>query len=212
VIATRAGQTSVQRYYPSSQTSEKPTEQNERAMNQVCNMKDGVPALLCDTQNAVIFAQTYLQAATQAIQSLQQGGNAAQVLSFLNLCGPAIAAQLQRIGSDPTRKAVFNALNEQFQQVAKLTDQIKAKMQQAMAQQQQQQAEQQQQQQPSVDDAVKIKKAQNDMALKNAKSQQALQVKQQSHVQSMALKDAATAADIRRKNAQAARAETNQTG
>ena len=55
-----------------------------------------VPPVVTSSQNAVTYASTFLAAGVQAMQSLQQGGNPMEVLQFLGICGPAIAAHLAR--------------------------------------------------------------------------------------------------------------------
>lgn len=205
-IASQAGQSAVERYYPRRQT-QLATDQQSEAAQWVGLMKTGVPPVVTSSQNPVTFAATFLNAGVQAMTSLQQGGNPMEVYKFLSICGPAIAAQLQRFAADPTRAPLFKAMQAQWQKLAALTDQLKAQLQQNM---QQQQAQQQKQQQVMTDEQLAAAQTQNDIQLKNAKTQ--AQLKQsadkhalaaQSKVQDMALKDAAAAAAIRREHAKA---------
>jgi len=203
VIAARAGQSSVARYYPNPASMQKPGEQEERASNQICDMKNGIPAQVNSTQNAVIFCQAYLTAASSALQSIQQGGNPMEVLSFLELCGQAIAAQLQRISNDPTRKLVVRVLGDQFHKIAGLTDQLKQHLQQQAKAKQQQQAQlEQDQQQQNGQLQLQAAKTKADIGMKGAKAQQQMKINQEKHDQQLSIHDATAAAEIRRKNLQ----------
>lgn len=200
VIAGRAGWTMVDRYFPSLPEDKKPTEQNAFAMLQVAAMKDSVAPVITPTQNPVIFAQVFLQAATQAINSLQQGGNPHEVLAFLMVCGPAIHAHLDRIVNNPTRKQVYQVLFQQWQQLAKVTDELSAHMQEQAQQQQEAQAKQAQAQAiqngQDPDTQIEAAKAGSKMKLDQAKAQQSMQLKQEKHNQNLALADASAAARI----------------
>jgi hypothetical protein len=141
VIASRTGQAFVKRYNPQVAQNTLPSDQESEAMDKVVGMKVGMPAIITATQDAVIYAQTYLKAATDAATSLQQGGDPHQVSAFLNLAGSAIYAQLQRISTDPTRKGIYQGLMEQWKKLAQFTNQLNGKIQQAMKKQQQDQAQ-----------------------------------------------------------------------
>jgi hypothetical protein len=140
VIASRAGQSSVEAFYPKSPQSKLPTDQHVMAMLQVASMKDGIAPVVSPSQNPVIFAETFLRAGAQALNSVQQGANPMEVMAFLDLCGPAIAAHLDRMAQDPSRKEILKMLTEQFKELSKSTDDLR-KM---IEQQQEQQAKQQQ--------------------------------------------------------------------
>lgn len=137
-IASAFGQHFVKRYYPSAPAMQKPTEQMERATNQVGDMKLGISPPMVDTQNPVIFAQTFLQAGSAALQSLQQGANPVSLLPFLELVGQGVAAHLARFQNDPTRNDAYKVLNEQFKKYGQLVDQLKGQVQAQMAKMQKQ--------------------------------------------------------------------------
>lgn len=210
-IAAKAGQFSVRRYYPTSPDMQQDDEQRERAMNQVGGMKDGINAVIADTQNPVIFAQTFLQAGAQAIQSVQEGASPPEVLRFVELCGQAVAAHLQRIAQDPTRKQVYQVLLKQFEQLGKLTDELRGMVEKIMAQNPPQNGNGQ----IDPETAAKVQKMRADMEMKAAKTQEQLKMrreshdqqmreKQQSHSQNLALRDAQTAVDIQTQSQQVA--------
>lgn len=218
VIAAQTGQTSVKRYYDVSPEAMKPTDQNAFAMSQVADMKVGVAPVVTDTQNPVIYAQTFLQAASQAAQSVQQGADKAEVAQFIHLAGAAIHAHLERIKADPTRKQVYDTLFGQWEQLAKFSDQLEQQLQKEQEQKQKamQQAAQAAQAAHGGDPQAAMEAArtasemhtakqqgEQDMALKGAATRQKLTINQQKHAQQMAINDAKAAADIRTKAATA---------
>jgi hypothetical protein len=202
VIAARSGQFSVERYFPTSLESQRNTDQHAHAMLWVAAMKAGITPIVTDTQKPVIYVQTFIQAAAQAFQSLQQGANPVEVARFLDTAGAAIAVQLEQIKADPTRKNVYDALHEQWKKLAELTDQLKAKIQSDAEANQENMAAQQQAkmiengQEPSA--LIAAAKAQNDMKWKSAKNAQALDIKARTASQKLAINDASAAAKISR--------------
>lgn len=175
-IAARAGQYMVQRYYPSrsgggynSQTGPLASDQLAEAWQMVAVMKTRIPAVITSSQNPMIFAQTFMQASSQALESMAQAGNSPQdlitqgseVLAFLQLSGPATAAHLQRMSADPTRKAALPALTKQFQQIASLTDKLRQKVQSAITAQQRATQERQQKQMAAGAEALAVANGQD---------------------------------------------------
>lgn len=208
VIAARAGQTMVNRYFPSSVKAQKPNDHHALAQLQVAAMKEGVPPVITGTQNHVIYAQVFLQAGAQAVQAAVQGGaNPAEALAFVELAGPAIAQHLDAIKADPTRKAAYDALEEQWQQLAKNAEQLSKQYQQAVAQQQKGRQAQQRARsiQEGVDPEMQLKAAEmrEKTAMAWEKTRQSLDQKDQKHRQALALKDATTADEIMRRNREA---------
>lgn len=231
-IAARAGQYMVSRYNPKRDASKLASDQLAFATSQVADMKVGVPAIVTSSQNPVIYAQTFLQAGAQALESLAAANGsgsleqAAQVLSFLQLIGPAIAAHLQRFASDPTRQGVHKALEQQLKQLASATDKLQQQVEQGFKQRQQAAQKQQQEQMEAGKEALAVargqdpalvvgmagveRKSQLDTAkasaqagLKARKLETDLGLKTAGAVQDMTIKDALAAAEIRRKAAEA---------
>lgn len=221
-IASEAGQSAVPRYFPDKPVNNIQTDQQAEALQWVACMKVGVPAVVTSTQNPVTYAATFLKAATDSLQSLQQGGNPAEVLQFLHTIGPCIIAQLQRFATDKTRKPVFDTIMAQWKQLAAATDKLQAVVDQQAQQQQSQQAKTQA---AMTDQQLKAQATQASIADKNAKTaaqiqqsaakheqqlrhkeesaalqrQQALQsmqLEQQEAQQTLATSDASTASDI----------------
>lgn len=191
-IAVEAGQHAVERYFPQKQQP-LPGDQEVNALTEVAKLKTGVPSKPASSQNPVIYATVILQAAVQSIQSLSRGADPHEVLRFLSLAGPTIAAHLQRFANDTTRQAIHTQLEKQLQQVAKATDQLK-KMLAQQAQQQKQQA--QKQAQTMNDQQLKTFKVRSDIALKTQKQQAQLQQRAERHRFDMALDDSRTAHEL----------------
>lgn len=109
------------------------------------------------------------------------------------------------MGEDPTRKQIVEKLHEQWQQLAKQTDELKKMLERQQEQQQQKQQEMQQAQQKAgaiqngsdpkvlVDQAL----ARHKMQLDEAKTQAGLVHKDQKARQGMALADLQAASKIR---------------
>lgn len=211
-IAAEAGQSAVSRYYP-RRDPQLATDQEAEAMQWVSAMKVGVPPVITGTQDALTYAQTFLRAASEAMASLEQGGNPMEVYKFLTICGPAIAAHLKRMSADPTRQQQFKILTEQWKTLAAMTDKLRGaieKMQQAA--QEQQQATQA----AMTDEQLKTAKVLSDIKLKEVKTQAQLGQSAQKHnmklsqeQQDMAIKDIIAAAEIIRDNAKAEQDKKN---
>jgi len=199
-IACEAGQSAVTRYNPRPQQSTIPSDQMYQAELGIGLMKQGLKPLVSQSQNPLTFAATYLNAATQALQSLQQGANPQEVLSFLNICGPAIAAHLKRFAKDPLRQGAWKQIYEQWKRLAQMTDKLKQMVQQQAKQRQMQQAKTQQ----AMSDAqIKTMKARTDIGIKTAKAKAAIAERAARTKQDLAIADARAASDIRRANLQA---------
>jgi hypothetical protein len=190
VIAARTGQAAVRRYFPEPPQDITALDQAAEAQDKVAAMKVGLLPMVTPTQNALIYAQTYLQAAAQAAASLEQGANPAEVAAFLDLAGQAVAAQLQRLAQDPTRQQQFKALEQEFKKLAQIADQVR------------QMAGEQQPEQPAaqpgmpVEEQAKVAKVKLDMELKAAKAKQMMDLKAQKFQQDRALADARTASQL----------------
>ncbi len=202
-IAAEAGQHAVPNYYPETPTMA--TAQEVEAVQWTAAFKTGVPCPVSSEQNPAVYAGTFLGAAMAAIQSVPQGADPGEVLKFLEAAGPSIAAQLRRLGQDPTRKPVFEQLSKQFEELTGLVDRLKALVAKIGAGRQQQ-AEQQQAQ--MTDEQLKKAKALSDIQIKQVKTQAQMAQSKEKHdqkmqqaQQDMVLSDAKTAAELQRENA-----------
>lgn len=198
VIASRAGQSAVERYYPIKTASKLPDDQTAWATSQVADMKIGVPAVATASQNPAIFATVFIKSADDAASTLGQGGNPTDVASFLDLCGQAIAVHLQRMSGDKSRKALVKQIGDEWQKLAKLHDQLVQHIQQQQ-QEQKAHADQLQQQAASQNGELALAKSRQDgeLELKRQKTAFGIQDKAVKTRQSMSLSDAKTAHQIR---------------
>lgn len=203
-IAAHAGQAAVSMWNP-KQSARSAMEQEVIAALQVAAMKDSVPPVITENQNPIIFAQTFLKACFDAIQSLQAGAKPADVVTFIDLAAPAAGVHIQRAMIDPLRKADAMQLAKQLEQLSKVMDQIKGQMQ-ADAEQQQQLAEQRNQ--VITDHDVKMAKVKSEAAIKEMKANVDADLKTQKAAQQMtmaqqqmAIADAQSASAIARENA-----------
>lgn len=198
IIATSAGPTGVERYNPRATAATLPSDQYALAISQVADMKIGVPAVVTASQNPAIFATTFLKAAQDAAGSVEQGANPKEVAAFLELDGQAIGQHIKRMAGDPSRRGLVKQLTEQWQQMAKLLDQLNAHI----AQQEQQMAQQAQQlqaQQAAQQSEFALAKQKQDfeLGLKAQKTQAGIMDKNIKTRQALALNDARTAQQIR---------------
>lgn len=194
-IAAEAGQHAVGRYNPVASRTKLATDQQAEALQWVAAMKVGVPPVVTSSQNPVVYASTFLSAGIQALQSVQQGGDPMQVIKFLGFAGPAVAAHLQRFADDPTRKTAYDAIEQQWQNLAKATDQLKKQLNTAMQQQTQQQVKTQN---VMSDAQLKQMKTQADIQARVAKTKSQIQISEAKAKQRLQLDDAASAAEIHR--------------
>jgi hypothetical protein len=200
IISSQAGQSAVSRYNPKKNAKKLPSDQEADATQWVAAMKVGVTPKATSTQNPVIHAAIYLQAAQGAVATLQKGGDPMQVFQFLSIIGAAVAAQVKRFANDPSRKALVKQFEAQLKQLAKMTDMLKSKL---MEQQKQKNQQQAKTQTAMTDAQLKVAKLKSDVQLKNAKTAQQLKQSDEKHrlkmaqgVQDMSLADASTAHEL----------------
>ena len=185
LIASFFGQSQVRRYNPRRTSSTLPSDQEAEAAQWLAGMKLGVPPIITSSENPVVYAIVWTTAAMQALQSIGQGANPMEILNFLEVCGPAIRAQLDRFGNDPTRQQIGKQLQQAWKQIAQATDQLKMQIQ-RQAQDQAQQAQQTQQ----VMNAEQLAnlETQSDIARKDAIAQARIGQSQQKHQLAVAQK------------------------
>lgn len=213
VIAGRAGQVMVKRYFPMPARDQQPnTDHHAFATMQVAGMKEGVAPVVTGTQNPMVYAQVFLQAAAESIAGAVKGQvDPAQALAFVELAGPAIGKHLQKLKADPSRKAAYAALEEQFKRLAQMAEQLEKRYQQQ--QQQQGQAMNAKRRAAAVtqgmDPETQLKAAQTRAKIMDShlKTREALVQKRQKHQQQLALKDAQVAQQLTHAEAKAQQQE-----
>lgn len=219
-IAVMAGTENVSRWNPKRALN--PSLQNDQAYAMLENdvLRDGSPVMITSTQNAMVHATTHMQASTDAINSIQQGGDPMSVLAFLEAIGPHIAQHLQVMAGDQMRGRELKMLSSQLGQLGKITDQLRDQVEEMQKQQQEQMLAQQaamaeqaaQTQRVLTNEQLKTIETQNKIQLSRDKANTAMQLrtqrqrhdmllKQQREDQARALTDARTATDIRSQTA-----------
>jgi hypothetical protein len=218
ITTAEVGRTQMRRYLPQEGEPPQLTAHHSQAQDKVVGMKNGVMPLVTPDQNPVVFAGSYLQAAAQAAGSLQQGADLMVVFSFLSVAGPAIRAQLDRFAQDPSRKEVYEALNEQWEALAKLHDKLEQQVQKQQQERQKAMQNGQAQMNEQMMDfqlrqrelqgkqAISVEKARGNAELRRFTALQKQQMEREAHVQNLALEDAETASTITRKSAETAAA------
>ncbi len=227
VIASRAGQSKVKEFYPDPTEDISLAQQTADATEQVGLMKLGIPPVPVPTQNPMVYASIFMQAAQAALQGTQQGGDPHEATAFLDLAIPAIEHHIQRMAGDKSRSEVVKRMETQLKQMAQQNDEIKSKLAE-MAREQAAQQQQMQQLQSGMDSDTQIGlakvqarhqvdmvKTQGTLGLKADKqnAELALKAHQQQADTALsahelavqnALADGETAASIKRKNAETA--------
>lgn len=204
LTAADVGHALMRRYIPDQEKP--PSEDLVIATLQVSAAKDGVAPVVTGDQNHIVFAQIFLKACDDAAGSLQQGANPMEVYALIDILGPAIAAHIEALKADPTRKQAVEQLTEQWKQLAKVHDQLGKQLQQMQQQQQegQQQMQQAQAIQQGQDPEMALKGAESaaKMRMKAAEKGQSMQLKAAQTKQKMAIADVTTATKIRNQRAQ----------
>lgn len=206
LIAAQAGRDQVKRYNPKPQMRTKEAQQRWEAQIENDTLRNRGQVLVTPYQNHVIHLQEHLNFAAQAANSVQQGGDPADVLATLQATGAHCALHIQPLSQDPTRQDAFKALYEQFQELGKIVDELQRQMEQqvqanaekqAMAARAKAVAE-------GTDPETQLKQAELQAKIQrdNAKAAAQIQLKQQKQAADMALKDAQTASGIRRDTVQ----------
>lgn len=223
VTAAQVGYSNMRQFITKSGDSSYNADQRCEATQWVSSMKAGVSPVMSPSQNPVIYSGIWLKASADVASSLQQGANPAEVFGFLEVAGPAIRQQLDRFASDPTRKEIYDAFNEQWVKLSGLHDKLGSQLQQqAQAQQKRQMQMAQQQNQVNGELAIKAQESQGKLAISREKQQANLRLKEEVHnqrlrhseqdaQQSAAIADVTTATQIRNKTLETRASVRNKT-
>lgn len=207
-IASLAGQYMVDRYNPPIQLPSELDDQRAFAVLQVSAAKDGQAPVVTANQNHFVFAQTFLQAASEAAASVEQGGDPYAIYQFIETLGPAIAIHLQGVSQDPTKQNEAKVMSRQWQELSQFQNQLEQQLQKMGEQRQEQEAQMQRMQsiQNGSDPEIQLKAAETQAKLdmQRAKTDQAMEIKGRQAAQKLMLSDASTANKIRNTNATAA--------
>lgn len=205
ITSADVGHSLMRRYMPESGSSPSIDFQRDQAQDKIALLRLNIMPEVKSHQNPVIFAETFIQAAAQALEGLSQGiGSPPEVSAFVDMAGQAATAHLQRIAGDETRKQVFDALMERVEELGKAKDQLDQMIQQQM----QQNGQQQQKTQAAMTDeqlaeaklngdlSRKERKLQVDLQSKTEKTRFGMQLQAAKEQQNRAIKDVTTAQEI----------------
>jgi hypothetical protein len=187
----------AQRYFPNPGDDVGKTDHAAWAALENAALTIGAPVTWTQSQNNVIHAQTHIEFAAAAAQSLQEGGDPMKVLSTLDTVGPHALLHVEKLEGDEIHKTEFKALGEELKRLMSIADELRGEIKrQAQQSAQAQQQAMEKQQQAMTDAEIKLMKAQSDMKIKETKAAQQLEHKQVAHAQKTLLTDAKTAASI----------------
>jgi hypothetical protein len=202
-VAAHAGQQTVERYLPDIDVAKKPTDHHWQAQVENQGFREGGQAIFTDKQNHVIHAQSHLQFCVEALNSIPEGGDPADVLRAIESAGPNIAAHIQALSQDPTRKDIMAILQGQFTQLGAAADNLRMDIQKNAQKQREAMAERQRAQQVAAgqdpETMIKLARAKQDMALKDEHEKRKMANADAKTAQSLAIKASKAKADMEAK-------------
>lgn len=212
MIAALSGQSLVNRYNPNSDTGiPERTHDHWEAHMENLSMRSGAPPMIHSLQNDVIHADAHSTALMQAFQAAEQGGDLRAIVGYGEIALPHIMEHLLQLEKDEMRKSVFEALREQWGQLAEIHGRLKGvAIEQMRAEQKRAEVEAMQGQQLQNLEQQKQMAFEAEQARKNATAQADIARKNQKAAVDLQLKDAKTAAAITMQN-QKTQAQMGQT-
>lgn len=193
-IAALAGQQQVGRYIAEPDQDIYAQDQIAEANIENSIMQIGNPAVITNSQNHMLHAQTHLSKGVELAQSVQQGAAPEPIAEFFGLLIPHIGEHLMQLSADPNRKQQVKQLETQLEELTgfanELANQITQQMEQQMAEQQQAEAG------PSIEEQMKIAQMEREEARKDAALKAEIERNNLKLQQEMALADARTAASL----------------
>lgn len=203
-IASRAGQTNVNRWNPKGPERTDPTAQEWEATEENGTLASGAPVVRYGRQNDYIHAVTHIKFMASAAEHLQQGAPMDKVLGILDTVGPHAKIHLAAMGSDQLRSGPVKELEATWVRFAKLADSLRRKLKMQM----EQQAAQAEQQAAALTPPTEIQLKQEEAAAKIQIKQQEMAAKvamaREKHTADIQNQAAKTSADIQMRQAQAA--------
>ncbi len=195
LTANAMGGAKVDRYAPSLTDNELPNSDNSMAAVESSALSMGGDALVSGKQNHTSHATDHLAKAQQISQAVQQGQmQPQQALTALQKLLDHAGQHLSELQNNPTRKAEFDQLSQQWDEIAKFTQQLQGQV-------ESQQSQPDPQQQLSEQGQIKMGTAQQDAKRKDFVAQQNEARKWRGAAFKERLAGAQTAAQIQRSNA-----------
>lgn len=209
ITALDVGYRNMRRYLPKQKVGRDEFDQRADATDKVAGMKVGVAPIISPSQNAFIYAETWLKAADEVAGTLEKtnGQTMPAVLDFLEIAGPSISVQLQRMQNDETRKRELEEMTAHWKQLASLQDKLRKEFRrQTKARIARQQQLQDQQQKVNGELQIRAQESQGKVRISEWKAQRQMRLREEVHrqkiteaKQDMVLRDAKTASEIQTK-------------
>ena len=145
-VAAMTGFHSLQRYFPMPNKDPLAEEHAQEAAheNALFKLEEELP--VSESDNHVIHAQSHLTAGVNSLNSLEQGGDPAEVSVYLQFLLNHTSNHLNRLANDSTRKEVLGQLKEGFSELLNifknLANQVKQQQEAQQEEQMEAQAEQ----------------------------------------------------------------------
>ena len=194
-ISALVGQTNLERFMPEPEKDYHKQEQEQEAARENALFRLRAPIPVSSADNHVIHAQSHLAFGAEVAQSIQNGGNPAEIAVTLQTVISHIGGHLGEMEGDDTRADVFKALSDQANQLLKIAQKAMQHAQQSMQEQQRQQPPPQQSGE-GMKDQVAAMRAEREEARKDAQAQSEMARKDAAAQQAMALNDAKMAKSI----------------
>jgi hypothetical protein len=188
------------RYMPDGEVGEDITHHHQIAQLENDSLKNGSPVIFSPNDNHVIHAQVHLQNAGGALQGLEQGADPMQVLAGLEMLMPHCNMHVISLEQNPGRQNEAKMLREQWNQIAKMTDDLRKQVEQ-MQQDEAKRHEAELQAElikRGMDPEIQLKAAaqEADIRLKKERQDAMLAMRKEKLDKDSALKDASVASQI----------------
>ena len=172
-ISALVGQSNLERFMPEPEKDYHQQEQEQEAAMENALIKLRAPIPVSSADNHVIHTQSHMGFGAEVAQSIQQGGNPAEIAVTLQAALAHISEHLSGMEGDDTRADILKALSEQAKQLSQIAQKAMQHAQKMMQQQQQQQQQAPQQNGGGEDmkEQVAAMRAGREEARKDAQSQ-----------------------------------------
>ena len=202
MIATRAGQSNVERWNPTGPDRTSPTAQEWEATEENGTLVAGIPVVRYGMQNDYIHAQVHLKFMGSAAQHLSEGAPMEKVLGTLEAIGPHLQVHLAALATDRLRAEEVKQMQAAWKRLAGLADTLRRRLKVQLEHQAQQAAESAAATQPPTEAQIKLQEAQARIGIEQQKVQADIAMANQKHQAEMRNAAERTAADIPMRKAQ----------
>lgn len=157
-IASRGGQTKVERYMPPEDIADLPSEQDRAALTENDSVKGGSQVIIIENDDHIVHLRRHFEAAFGALEAVQQGGPPDEAAAFIAGIMPHIQEHIALVPFPDLQKHATQQLRELDGAYKDLLSAIESNRPDPEAQKA-----------AMTDEEIKTQKAQNDMAIKQQK-------------------------------------------